>query len=684
MAARPAPHPVTLVLVVHDHQPVGNFDGVIAEAVADAYDPFLDFLERRPSVRLALHVSGPLLEWLAAHRPDHIGRLRARVAAGQVEPWGGGFYEPVLPAIPEHDRQGQIRALAEWIERHLGRRPTGLWLTERVWEPGLASTLADAGVTVTAVDDAHFVAAGFARDALWGSFLTEDQGRVLHVLPIHRELRYAIPFEAPEATRDVLHRVASGGPGRMAVLGDDGEKFGVWPGTRQRVWTEGWLDRFADMLEAAPWIRIRTPSEALAEHPPLGLAYLPSAAYHEMQEWAQPVEAQRRHHESVELLTARFGEEAADLVRGGHWRNFFTRYPEANRMHKRVVRASRRLEALGERGAAWEEARRHVWRAECNCPYWHGVFGGLYLPHLREAVYAELIAAERFLCGEGARSERGDLDLDGADDVLLENHAWAAWISTRGGALWGFDDRESGCNYADTLARRAEAYHAAIAAAEVGGGEGATIHGAVRVTEPGLAADAARRDPGTLDLFVEHWNEGTSDATWRERRFDVRELSATGVVLEAGEDGRPMLRKRFAPAPNGLAVELTLRSAAARHGRLDVDLALGLHVPDAPDRWVEVNGVRVTPAAFAAHATHDAVRSAAFRDAWAGRRLGVSVDREARLTRAPIHTVSLSERGAERVFQGLETRWSFDVALSPGVAWAVRFLLEPARERGAA
>src|SRR5258705_5973612 len=245
---------VTLTLIVHDHQPVGNFDGVFQQAYDDAYAPFLAFLEGRPAMRLALHHSGPLLQWLALHQADYLKRLRVLVERGQVELWGGGFFEPILPAIPEPDRRGQIRAMVDWLELELGRRPSGLWLTERVWEPGLASSLSAAGVQYTAVDDAHFFAAGFERDQLWGHFLTEDQGLGINVFPIHRELRYLIPLEAPERTVEMLRRVAEGGEGRIAMLGDDGEKFGVWPGTRKLCYEEGWLERWAQALEAEPWI----------------------------------------------------------------------------------------------------------------------------------------------------------------------------------------------------------------------------------------------------------------------------------------------------------------------------------------------------------------------------------------------------------------------------------------------
>ena len=48
---------------------------------------------------------------------------------------------------------------------------------------------------------------------------------------------------------------------------------------------------------------------------------------------------------------------------------------------------------VGVRGQE-QEALDHVWAAQCSCGYWHGVFGGVYLGHIRAANYAHLLAAE--------------------------------------------------------------------------------------------------------------------------------------------------------------------------------------------------------------------------------------------------------------------------------------------------
>ncbi len=683
-------HSLTLVLVVHDHQPVGNFDDVVRQAHDDAYLPFLEMLERHPGLRLALHTSGPLLEWLSAHRPAYLDRLRTLVEGGQVEPWGGAFYEPILSSIPEPDRQGQIRAMAGWLERTLGRAPRGLWLAERVWEPGLPSTLHDAGVEYIAVDDAHFAAAGFEREQLWGYFQTEDQGNSVAVFPIHRELRYLVPFGEPEETVAMLKRVAEGGHDRIAVLGDDGEKFGVWPGTHVRCYQEGWLERWARTLEENPWIELRTPGEAIARHAPRGIAYLPSAAYHELQEWALPPRAQERYQQAATLLEKELGDEARDLLRGGHWRNFLARYPESNRLHKRALRASRLLWAAeNPADAKWREARDHLWRAQCNCPYWHGVFGGLYLPHLRSALHGELIAAERWLAPAQPRVEQGDIDLDGDEDFLLETPECAAWVSARGARLWAFDDRRRTWNYGDTLARRPEHYHAQLGQATVGGGEGQTIHGALRLKEPGLTIEAY--DQRGRESFLDRWiPEKGEPFDWAAERFAVERVlgdveepasSAVEVALRAPESGtRPSLAKAFRVSTGG-ELEVVYRWSAesrSERGQLEVELNLGVHVRDAEDRYVRVNGRKAEPPGFGALARHSDVRCLELVDAWAGRRLAITIEPPAEaLERSPIETVSLSEAGAERVFQGVSVRCRFRSDLARGREKRVAFRLAP-------
>jgi alpha-amylase len=309
------------------------------------------------------------------------------------------------------------------------------------------------------------------------------------------------------------------------------------------------------------------------------------------------------------------------------------------------------------------------------------VFGGLYLPHLRSALYRELIAAETGLApaetaGGGAVIERGDLDLDGDDDALIETSSWAAWISSRGARMWALDDRRALWNWGDTLARRLEAYHDRLREATVGGGEGQTIHGTVRLKEPGLARLVGSYDTRGRDSFLDRWSGPEGDHDWALDRFVFESGGgARTVVLEAPPGPAPSLTKIYNATENGLEVVYLLAAPKARRGRLTIELNLAIHVPRAEDRFVEVDGTRAEPPEAGATARHGNVSRVSVVDGWADRRIDLHASRPAWVERAPIETVSLSEGGAERVFQGLSVAFGFEAELEPGKAWSVSFVL---------
>ena len=290
--------PLRFVFGVHFHQPVGNFDHVFEQHVRDVYRPLLERLAEREFFPIALHISGPLLEWLEAHETALLDRIGGLAGDGRLELLLSGLYEPVLASLPREDRVEQIRWMREAVERRFGAKAHGggLWLTERVWEPELAADLAQAGVRYAFVDDRHFLVTGFAADRLHAPFWTESDGKRVALFPIDERLRYLIPFQPPADIAAYLRLLRERGA-PLAVFVDDGEKFGGWPGTKEWVYERGWLAQFLDAmgaLVASGEIRLTTPATALAEVPSGGLAYLPTASYREMEGWALPPDAALR------------------------------------------------------------------------------------------------------------------------------------------------------------------------------------------------------------------------------------------------------------------------------------------------------------------------------------------------------------------------------------------------------
>lgn len=483
---------VRLVLTLHDHQPIGNFDGVFEAAYRESYLTFLEVLEQYPDIPVVLHTSGSLMEWLVAKKPDYIERVRALVARDQVEIIGGPFFEPILASIPRRDRVGQIQAYTEYLESLFGQRIRGMWVPERVWEQSFTSDLVDAGIEYTILDDFHFKNAGLAEDDLNGYYLTEDEGRLLKVFPVCERLRYTIPFSEPHDSINHLRWIADRQPGAVVTFGDDGEKFGSWPDTYHHVYTHGWIHRFFQALRHnREWLETTTLAKVVDYAPPIGKVYIPDASYREMTEWALPTSRQQDYFRvSGELSQHTQWPTLKPFVRGGYWRNFKTKYPETNEMYARMLEVSRklaRIEADEESGLSREQlerARMELYRGQCNCSYWHGAFGGLYLPHLRNAVYSHLIAADTLLeqakrsatgeTGAWVEVEADDFNLDARKEIRLATDRLVAYFTpARGGHLYELDIRSIRHNLLATLDRRPEPYHEKIlAAAQRFGGEG--------------------------------------------------------------------------------------------------------------------------------------------------------------------------------------------------------------------
>ncbi len=511
------PPRISLALTLHNHQPIGNFGWVMANVHDQAYAPMLDALERHPGVRVGLHYTGPLLDWLAAERPAFIVHLRGLIDRGQVELLGGGLYEPILVSLPEADRREQLERMAERVLALTGSRPRGAWLAERVWEPSLPGAIAAAGYEWTIVDDVHFRAAALPEEALWSAWRTEDQGDRITIFGTEQGLRYRIPFGKVEDVIDHLRRHATEDGERLGTMGDDGEKFGAWPTTYQHCWGAGrWVEEFFDALDAnADWLTTTTPSGWLDDHPPRGLAYVPAGSYAEMGEWALPANESRPFtallHSALDA-----GRQEARWLRGASWRNFLVKYREANDLHKQMLRASRTVHAMPS-GPARQAALDHLHRGQSNDCYWHGLFGGLYLADLRVAALRHLIAAQDAAAAAGGYppvAKIVDLDSDGRDEVLLADRAQVITLDLDdGGGIGAWDVRAARHPLAAVLRRRPEAYHETLRAMEeTAAAEAAAREAAARRAEDaGLAdaghpADPAVRDPGAAasihDLVV--------------------------------------------------------------------------------------------------------------------------------------------------------------------------------------
>jgi 4-alpha-glucanotransferase len=451
---------LNLVMALHCHQPVGNFDHVFSMAMDKCYRPLLDILYRHPGIKTGIHFSGPLLEWIEKNRNDYLSIIGEMVKRKQIEMLSGGFFEPLLAEIPARDAIGQVNMMNAYLTEKFGKQPKGFWLTERVWDSTLPLVLKDSGLSYTIVDDTHMYYSGLKPDQIYGSYITEKEGHMLRILATPIVMRYLIPFRMVEDVIGHLRHEESLGR-NIAVYGDDGEKFGLWPGTHEWVIEKGWLEKFFNAVENnGDWLKTTLPSDYIASYPPIGRIYLPQASYEEMTEWALPPDQSYELENIINRLkNDNLWDQWRPFVRGGIWDNFLVKYYETNRMHKKML-------FLSEKTQENKEAQINIWRAQCNCAYWHGVFGGLYLGHLRRAIQENLINAQEILSKDTPELVEYafvDIDKDGHNEILIQNKKMSIGICpASGGGIFDISFFPGKYNLTDTLTRRKEAYHNSI------------------------------------------------------------------------------------------------------------------------------------------------------------------------------------------------------------------------------
>ena len=640
---------VSLLFGVHAHQPAGNFIEVVDDAHARSYGPFIRTVYHYPEFRFAIHFSGWLLALLLERFPDDMALLAEMVARRQAEIFGGGDMEPVLAAIPARDRRRQLEALSERLDQAFGQRPRGAWLTERVWEATVVASLADAKLDYVTVDDYHFLCAGREPGELTGYFSTEDDGRRLDLFPISEQLRYRLPFAPADEAVRYIESLAADGPATAAIYFDDIEKFGIWPETYEWVYEKKWLEQFIEGVLASPLIRPRHFGDFHREERTRGVVYLPTTSYAEMGEWTLNAP---RADIYAELIERAKREGTADrhrpFIRGGIWRNFMSRYAEANWMHKRMLGLSARLDRLPpERCSA--EQRDLLHRAQANDAYWHGLFGGIYLPHLRRAVWNAMVALEASLAAPDPRPSFAcdDLDLDGNDEIVLANPTILAFVRDDGeAALTEFDAMALAHNFADTLQRRREHYYRNVAAnaQEQTPTEGiASAHDRVTFKHDIVAADL-QADTRPRGLFIDTWiaPDGIEQMP-NYQRHGSEQASFVGTVSGGA------VTKRYRLRADGIDALWSFDNVGAGIFRVGINLAM----PSCDGFLGRIVHRDQVLGGLAASIDLRQVTDIVLEDRVLGGAVTLRFSQPCALTIRPLMTVSQSEAGFEKIMQAV-------------------------------
>jgi len=513
---------VYFAMGLHFHQPVGNFEKILERAYQNCYKPFLETFAKYPDIKMTLHFSGNLLDYFEYKHPDFLDMVKGFVQNGQVEIMGGGYYEPIFQTIPQRDRIGQIEMLSRYSEEKFGVRPNGLWVPERVWSPELAKDFQFCGMKYALLDDVHIIKAGVDKNDLYGYFVTQDRDAKIAIFPSDKALRYTMPFRPPRETIDYFKSISRKKVSPLFTYGDDAEKFGEWPYTYDWVYKKGWLNSFfRELTRNRHWIRTVKFSDYLEEHPALKEVQVPESSYEEMMEWS-----------------------------GGSWMNYLKRYPESNQMHKKMLYVSEKIKDFITRQDVTNnrekigKARIELYKGQTNCSYWHGVFGGIYLYHLRSAVYEHLINADKVMMDieysaqdNWMNIKKFDFYKRGKDAVIGENKDFFISVDPEnGGTIREMDYKKRSCNLTNTLARRMEFYHKKIIDKLKKERKGPTeLHEAIKIMDKRIKKD----------IFYDRYNRACLVDHFINKDLSMEDFENSNY-LDVGD---------FAGAPYGISIK---------------------------------------------------------------------------------------------------------------------------------
>lgn len=449
---------VKLIFGTYNSQPPEEEDHVVEDFYQKAYKTFLTTLYNFSSIKISLHYSGALMEWVDEKHPEFISVLQEMVNSRQVELLSGGYYDPALTLLPVPDRVGQMEKLTTYIRKNFGKKPRGCFLSENIWDSSLIPSLKTCGFEYIFLDDNQFLSSGIDEKDLAKPVITEDQGKIITVLPINNKLTTMFFRRPPsELIEYLLDQINSDGVYTIMIKGEYLKSLTM---TTKEI--KAWLEEFNVLLEEnSNWIETISSGKYVKQiQGTLERKYFPQYTINGMRNKPLPIASQRE----LNRLNRHLGAlgDVSHWINSGFFKQFIARYPDASHIYSKMIHINLLVNQIKGDRSRKKTAREELWRAQSHYVYWHGNHLGIYDKILRERTYKFLIEAEISTREKGifkSGINQIDIDLDGLKEALYQGDTYNAYVSCRGGMLFQFDHIKKCRNILSTVMRIEESYH---------------------------------------------------------------------------------------------------------------------------------------------------------------------------------------------------------------------------------
>ncbi|QEN03800.1 DUF1926 domain-containing protein [Thiospirochaeta perfilievii] len=449
---------VKLILGIYNSQPPEEENSVVEEFYQRAYKTFLTTLYNSPSIKLSLYYNGALLEWIENSHPEFLSVVQEMVNSKQVEMLSGGYYDPAQTLLPITDRVGQMEKLTTYIRKNFSKKPRGCFLAENVWDSSLVSSLKTCGFEYIFLDDNQFKASGILDEKLCRPVITEDQGKIITVIPINSKLTNMYLRSNPQELIDYLQE-NSHLDGVFTIL-FKGEYLNSLELDSKGI--KSWLEEFNSLLEEnSSWIdTINTGKYVKQIQGSLDRVYFPQYSINGMRNKPLPLISQKE----LNRLTRHLGAlgDVSHWINSGFFKQFIARYYDSSLIYSKMTYISLLVNQIKGDRSRKKTAREELWRTQSHYVYWHGSHLGIYDKKLRSRTYKFLLEAELSTREKGifkAGISHIDINLDGKKEALYQGDNYNSYISANGGIIFELDFFKSNLNLLSTVQRVEESYH---------------------------------------------------------------------------------------------------------------------------------------------------------------------------------------------------------------------------------
>ena len=420
-----------------------------------SYKPFLRIVHAS-RLPVTMYYSGELMSWVFDKHDGMQMLVNDIVKKRRIEFLGGGYYSPLFSLIPRKDRVGQIEMMTTDIRKRFGRRPRGIWITEKVWEPSMPMTMNNAGMEFSFIDEEFFEDAGLFNGELYRPCVTEDQGKKVVLFPISNRMISSFMLEEPAEILEQIIGCGSEKEDRVISLLIPGEELDFTADAGHRI------EEFFRLLEEnRKYVDVVLPGKTVRELGSMKKVYFGCVSPGDIGRWSGPVFREQ---------TTVNGNDISDknpvppsVNSQSFFRHFLAKYPESNNLYSRMIEIHKTISQMRGDRQRKKSAELELYKSQDHSAFWHGGgSSGIYSSEARQKAYASLIEAEKFTrerTGFRSSLQKDDFDMDGLDEFIYKGVSLNVNIHLKGGSVFELDYFRTPHNYLATMARHKEWYH---------------------------------------------------------------------------------------------------------------------------------------------------------------------------------------------------------------------------------